>query len=88
MLKHLAAALALTIACARPSLAAEVPPSVEECFKVALDLADAADEKQLADPTRSKVDDLLSTMEGYCEASDFTQATTISGDIEATIARP
>lgn len=87
MLKHLAAA-ALAIACARPSLAAEVPPSVDECFKVALDLADAADERELADPARSKVDDLLSTMEGYCEVSDFTQAKTISGDIEAAIERP
>ncbi len=86
MPKHLAAALALAIAHVQPSLAADVPADTDDCFKVALDLADSAEEKKLPDAERAKVDDMLSTMEGHCEASEFTQAATVSNDIEAAIA--
>lgn len=86
MLKHLVAVLALATAQATASIASEVANNTDDCFKVTLDLAESAEEKQLAGDKRAKVDDLLSTMEGHCEASEFTQATTVSKDIEAAIA--
>ncbi len=85
MLKHLAVVAVLVATHSAASLAADVAADKDGCFKVTLDLAESAEEKQLAGDRRAKVENLLSEMENHCEASEFTQATTVSKDIEAAI---
>lgn len=86
MLKPLAAALAIAAALATGAMAADAPKDADECLKKAIDLAESAEEKKLGDDKLAKIEDLLTKLEGHCEASQFTEAATVSTDIEAVIA--
>lgn len=86
MLKSLFTALALTGALATASLAADAPKDSDECLKKAIDLAESAEEKKLADDKLAKIEDLLTKLEGHCENNQFAEAASVSTEIEGVIA--
>jgi hypothetical protein len=86
MLKSLIAALFITGALATTSLAADAPKDSDECLKKAIDLAESAEEKKLADDKLAKIEDLLTKLEGNCENNQFSEAATVSTEIEGIIA--
>jgi hypothetical protein len=86
MLKPLTAALAVSAALAPACRAMELPKTADDCYIAALNLAEAAEERKLAAEKLARVEDLLTTMEGHCEASRFPEATAVSADIEGVIA--
>jgi hypothetical protein len=56
-----------------------------DCMKLANDLAQSAEEKDLTPDKLEKIDDLLIKMETHCDASQFSDAMTIATDIKAVI---
>jgi hypothetical protein len=64
---------------------AAAPQSADECMKSAADLAQATEDKKIADAKLDKIDDLLSRMEVYCDAKQFSEAMAVAKDIKSLI---
>lgn len=87
MTKHFACVAAIAILLAGPAAAqqAQVPSSPDDCLKSAFDLAQAAEEKSLADDVLDKVEELLTRMEGHCDANQFAEAMAVASDIKTML---
>ncbi len=85
MLKRLMVAAALAAGLSVGAQAQDAPKSSDDCFKNAIDLAKSAEDKKLGDDKLAKVEDLLTKMEGQCEAQKFAEAATTANDIKAAI---
>ena len=72
---------------ASPAVAqqAQVPTTADDCLKSAFDLAQAVEEKNLDEEVLDKIEDLLSRMEGHCDANQFTEAMAVAADIKTVI---
>lgn len=80
-----ARAVALTAALALPASAA--PATQDECLKSTLALAEKAEAKSdLPDDAVTRVEDLLSKMEAHCDAGRFSEAATVSAELEQALA--
>lgn len=65
---------------------AETPASnAEDCLKSAFDIAQVAEDKKLSNELLDKVEDLLTKMEGYCDAKQFTEAAAVATDLKQLI---
>jgi hypothetical protein len=85
MLKRLMVAAALAGGLSISAVAQDAPKTADDCFKNAIDLAKSAEEKKLGDDKLAKVEELLTKMEGQCEAQKFAEAATTANDIKAAI---
>ncbi|HRD78136.1 MAG TPA: hypothetical protein PK264_19735, partial [Hyphomicrobiaceae bacterium] len=68
--------------------AAPAPQTVantDECLKAAANLVQIAESKKLGDDKLDKLEELLTKMEGQCDASQFTEAMATAGDIKVMI---
>ena len=85
MLKHFIAVAALTAGLSFAAFAQDAPKTADDCFKNAIDLAKSAEDKKLGDDKLTKVEDLLTKMEGQCEEQKFADAVATANDIKAAI---
>lgn len=87
MRTRLAVAGALLILLSAPVLAqqAQAPKSPDDCLKAAFDLSQAAEEKQLTDEKLDRIEELLTQMETFCDASQFNEAMAVAKDIQTMI---
>lgn len=83
MLKRFVAVGAVIAALTAPALADS--KSADECLKGTIDLAKEADGKGLSEDKLAKIEDLLTKMEGHCEAQQFAEASAITKDVKAVI---
>jgi len=70
-----------------PASAQEARPFVTqtECLKAAFDLSTSAEERNLAEETLDKVDELLAQMEAHCDANQLDDAMTVASDIRSLV---
>lgn len=87
MTRHFACVAAVAFLLAVPAAAqqVQVPSTPDDCLKAAFDLAQSAEEKSLADDVLDKVEDLLTRMEGHCDANQFAEAMAVAADIKTMI---
>jgi hypothetical protein len=78
-------AAALSLGLSVTAYAQEAPKNAEDCLKSSFDLAKSAGEKKLPDDKLVKVEDLLTKLEGQCEAQKFADAAGTAKDIKAVI---
>lgn len=71
-----------------PSPSATEPANADDCIKAAFDLAQAAEDKKLADDKLEKIDELLTRMETHCDARQFTEAMAVGRDIRTILDQP
>lgn len=64
---------------------AATPTTPEDCVKQASDLAQNAEDKNLADDKLDKIEELLTKMETHCEAKQFSEAAVVAKDIKTMI---
>jgi len=64
---------------------AQAPANADDCFKSVIDLQKSAADKKLSDDKNAKIEDLLTRMEGQCEAQKFAEAATTANDVKAAI---
>lgn len=86
MLTRLATALVLATATTSFALAEAAPTSTDACLKLTIDLAKSAQEKKLAEAKLNSIEDMLSKLEGHCDASQFGDAANVAKDIRSAIA--
>lgn len=76
-------------AASAPAPAASAPAadlaSADDCLKSAFDLATRAEEKKLTNEDLDKLEELLTRMEGHCDANELREASLIGGDIKTMI---
>lgn len=65
------------------AFAQDMPATADQCLKMAFDLAQSAEEKQLPDEEYKKLDDLLTTLESQCDAQQFQEASASAKDIRS-----
>ena len=68
-----------------PAAQAQTPASSEECIKLATDLANHAEAKNLADEKLDRIEELLTKMETHCDARQFAEAMLVAKDIRTVI---
>jgi hypothetical protein len=87
MTRHFACVAAVALFLAGPAAAqqVQVPSSPDDCLKAAFDLAQAAEEKSLADDVLDKVEESLTRMEGHCDANQFAEAMAVAADIKTML---
>jgi hypothetical protein len=85
MSKHLVLAVALGTGMSAAAFAQEAPKTSDDCFKSVIDLQKTAADKKLSDDKNAKIEDLLTKMEGHCEAQKFTDAASTATEIKAAI---
>ena len=87
MIRYFAYAAVMAVLLAGPAVAqqAQVPASSDDCLKAAFDLAQAAEEKSLADDVLDKVEEALTRMEGHCDANQYAEAMAVAADIKTLI---
>lgn len=101
MIKRLILAAAASVALAGASLAQDKPapaeapaapaaeapadPAVEACLQKAFDLAQSAEQKKLTDADLDQLEQMLSKMEGHCDANEAAEADKIGAEISALI---
>lgn len=86
MLRYSAlASLALLLAGSALAQQPVAPTTPDDCLKMAFDLSQAAEEKELDDDRLDKVEELLTQMETYCDANQFNEAMAVADDIRTVI---
>ncbi len=91
MIKRLILAAAASVALAGASLAQDKPaesapePAVEACLQQAFDLAQSAEQKKLSDADLDQLEQLLSKMEGHCDANETADADKVGAQIKAML---
>lgn len=76
------AAVAVAVACGPANSA---PANTDECLSQAFGLAQKASDKKLAAEAQSKVDGLMTKLEGECSAGKFTEADATMKEITTAI---
>lgn len=88
MIKSVAAAVAFACLASGAALAQEAPAAnAEDCLKVAFDIAQAAENKNLPNEQLDKVEELLTKMETHCDAKQFVEAAAVASDLKSLIAK-
>lgn len=59
--------------------------NTDECLKAAAGLVQAIEAKKLGEDKLDKIEELLTKMEGHCDASQFTEAMAVASDIKVII---
>lgn len=59
--------------------------SADDCLKSAFDLATQAEQKKLSNEELDKLEDLLTKMEGHCDADQLKEASVVGSDIKTMI---
>ena len=57
----------------------------DDCLKAAFDLAQKADDKRLSNEDQDRIEELLTKMEGHCDAKQFGEAQAMAKEIETVI---
>jgi hypothetical protein len=65
--------------------AAATPATPDDCIKAAFELAQKAEDKKMSNDELDKLEQMLSKMENFCDAKQFTEAMAVSKDIKAVI---
>ncbi len=68
-----------------PSAEAVAVASADDCLKNAFEIAQKAEEKKLSNTELDKIEELLTAMEGHCDANQFKEAMVVHGDIKSLI---
>lgn len=88
MTKSLVAAVAVLALLSGSAIAQEKPAAnAEECLKAAFDIAQAAESKNMANDKLDKVEEMLTKMEGHCDAKQFTEAAAVATDLKSMISK-
>lgn len=85
MINRFVLAVAAGILAATPALAQDAAANVDDCLKQAFELAQSAEEKNLADAKLDKIEALLTKMEGHCDQNNFKEAATVAVEIKTEI---
>lgn len=81
----LAAGLAFGVGFGSTVASAQDAANADDCLKAAFDLAQKAEEKKLSNTDLDQIEDLLTKMEGHCDAKQFAEASTMSKEITVLI---
>lgn len=76
-------ALGVIVAAMTPAMSA--PASTDDCLSQAFNLAQTATDKKLAAEAQSKVDGLMTKLEGECSAGKFAEADATMKEITSAI---
>ncbi len=88
MMKSVFAAAVLAAFAAGAACAQEKPAaSAEDCLKVAFDIAQAAEGKNLPNDQLDKVEEMLTKMETHCDAKQFNEAAAVATDLKSLISK-
>ena len=88
MMKSVIAAVVLVTFASGVALAQEQPAaSAEDCLKVAFDIAQAAEGKNLPNDELDKVEEMLTKMETHCDAKQFNEAAAVATDLKSLISK-
>lgn len=88
MLKSIATAAAVLLACAASIPAHAAPPADQDaCNKLAFDLAEKAAGKKLAEADAVKVDEMINTLQTQCGEGKLSDAETTAKNIETAIGK-
>jgi dihydroxyacid dehydratase/phosphogluconate dehydratase len=91
MIKRLILAAAASVALAGASFAQDKPaepamdPAAEACLQQAFDLAQTAEQKKLSDTELDQLEQLLSKMEGHCDAKETAEAEKVGTEIKTML---
>lgn len=91
MIKRLILAAAASAALTGAALAQDKPadapadPAVEACLQQAFDLAQSAEQKKLTDADLDQLEQMLSKMEGHCDAKETAEADKVGSEIKAML---
>jgi len=58
---------------------------VEACLQKAFDLAQSAEQKNLADTDLDQLEQMLSKMEGHCDSKEAAEADAVGAEIKALL---
>ncbi len=86
MIKSLLVTIFLSVS-AISAVQAETPASPEDCLKLAFDIAQAAENKNLPNEELDKVEEMLTKMESHCDARQFTEAAAVASDLKTIISK-
>jgi hypothetical protein len=78
-------AAGLTFATVAQAQQTAAPANADDCLKAAFEMAQKAEEKKLSNSELDKVEELLTKMEGHCDAQQFQEAMVIHKDIKTMI---
>jgi hypothetical protein len=81
------AAAAVLVWSAGAALAETPAANSDDCLKVAFDIAQVAEAKNLSNEKLDEVEDLLTKMETYCDAKQFTEAAAVASDLKIMISK-
>lgn len=88
MMKSLITAVAFLGLAAGTAIAQDkLAASAEDCLKVAFDIAQAAEGNNLPNDQLDKVEEMLTKMETYCDAKQFTEAAAVASDLKTLISK-
>lgn len=88
MIKSVLATVAFLGLAAGSAIAQEKPAaSAEDCLKVAFDIAQAAEGKNLPNDKLDKVEEMLTKMETHCDAKQFAEAAVVATDLKTLISK-
>ena len=68
-----------------PSTPRATESSPDDCLKSAFDLAQRAEAKKMSSEELDKLEELLSQLEGHCDAKRFPEAQAMAGEISTMI---
>lgn len=66
--------------------AEDAPATADQCLKMAFELAQSAEEKKLSDEDYKKLEEMLTTLEGQCDARQFNEASASAKGIREKLA--
>lgn len=69
----------------KPAAEAPADPAVEACLQQAFDLAQSAEQKKLSDADLDQLEQMLSKMEGHCDAKEAAEAEKVGAEIKAML---
>ena len=88
MMKSLIAAVAFLGLAVGGAYAQDKPAaSAEDCLKVAFDIAQVAEGRNLPNDQLDKVEEMLTKMETHCDAKQFTEAAAVATDLKTLISK-
>ena len=88
MMKTVIAAAAFVVVAAASAIAQDAPAaSPEDCLKVAFEIAQAAEAKNLGNAELDKVEEMLTKMEAHCDAKQFSEAAAVATDLKTLISK-
>lgn len=88
MMKSIFAAVALLGLAGSAALAQDAPATTpEECLKRAFDIAQSAESKKLPTDQIDQVEQMLTKMEGHCDAKQYAEAAAVASELKSLISK-